>query len=405
MVVLQNAAPAADGKRAPPPIWLPLNKRGPVVKRPPPACNVAIAIPVKNEAERIGACLRALGAQTGGHQAQIVLLLNNCADDTAATVKALRPSLPSLVHVVECVLPPEQASAGHARRIAMQHAARLLQPGGVLLTTDADSQAGPDWVAGNLLAIRQGADAVAGQAVIDPVEAALIPQHLHEDDARECAYADLLDEIDARLDPDPADPRPRHSEHSGASLAVTLEAYHRVGGVPALPSGEDRAFVAALRQIDARIRHPPGLRVTVSGRIVGRAVGGMADTIRRRIVHQDSTIDDRLEPARNRARRAALRALFRKARDGGACPPVLAAALEVDIDELAAALALPFAGAGWAALEGCSPALQPWPVLRDDLSREARRARTILGRLRSRLSVPAAAGPADTALPVVAAPA
>jgi len=373
------------------------------VKHLPPACKVAIAIPVKDEAERIGDCLRALGWQGGGHQAQIVLLLNNCSDATAAVVRALQPSLPAVVHLVECVLPPEQASAGHARRVAMQHAARLLHPDGVLLTTDADSRAAPDWVSGNLAAIRRGADAVAGQAVIDPVEAALIPRRLHEDDARECAYADLLDEVDALLDPDPADPWPRHSEHSGASIAVTLDAYRRVGGVPAAPTGEDRAFIAALRRIDARIRHAPGLQVAVSGRIVGRAAGGMADTIRRRIVRQDPTVDDRLEPARDRARRAALRAAFREARDRLALPPALAVALEVGIDELAAALALPFAGAGWAMLEACSPILQQNPVLRDDLARETRQARQIRDRLRSRVSNPAAAGRAGTALPAAAA--
>ena len=365
-------------------------------------CNVAIAIPVKDEAERIGGCLRALAWQHGDHAHQAVLLLNNCADATAAAVRALQPSLPMLVHVVECALPPAQASAGHARHLAMEQAARLVRPDGVLLTTDADGRVAPDWLARNLAALRRGADAVLGEAVIDPAEAALIPAHLHEDDARECAYADLLDEIDARLDPDPADPWPRHSEHSGASIAVTLDAYRRAGGVPAVPMGEDRAFVAALRRIDARIRHAPGLRVAVSGRIVGRAAGGMADTIRRRIVRQDAAVDDRLEPARARARRAALRAAFRDARGRRAGPPALAAALEVGRDELAAALALPFAGAGWAMLEACSPALQQSPVLRADLARQTRRARQLLDRLR--VSDRGAVGPAGIALREAAAP-
>ncbi len=351
-----------------------------------PGCAVAIAIPVKDEAERIGGCLRSLAGRHGNPDHQVVLLLNNCTDATAAVVAALRPSLPMTVHAIECTLPRSQASAGFARRLAMQHAARLLRPNGVLMTTDADGCATPGWIAANLAAMRDGAKVVAGQAVIDPVEAALIPQHLHDDDALECAYADLLDEIDALADPDPTDPWPRHSEHSGASIAVTLDAYLRAGGIPAVKMGEDRAFVAALWRIDAPIRHALGVQVVVSGRTVGRAAGGMADTMRRRIVHQDSMIDDRLEPAHMRARRAALRVRFAAARRAGDCPPLLSLSLGVAHAELAAAMALPFVGAGWAMLEACSPALLQQGVARADLHRELRRARDIRNSLLNRFA-------------------
>ena len=71
----------------------------------------------------------------------------------------------------------------------------------------------------------------------------------------------------------------------------------RVGGVPCLHSGEDRALIGRLRLIDARVRHDPQISVIVSGRIEGRAQGGMADTMRRRMVKQDEFADDRVEPA------------------------------------------------------------------------------------------------------------
>jgi hypothetical protein len=161
--------------------------------------------------------------------------------------------------------------------------------------------------------LRRGADAIAGRIEIDPVEAVLIPSRLHEDDARECAYADLLDQIDAAINPELSDPLPRHTEHSGASIAVTLSTYRRAGGIPPLALGEDRAFFAALRRIDARIRHAPEVRVMVSGRTMGRAAGGMADTIRRRMINPDETLDDRLEPALDALRRAELRRLTRAA--------------------------------------------------------------------------------------------
>ncbi len=243
----------------------------------------AVAIPARDEADRIVGCLDALQGQIGARLDHIVLLVNNSRDATASRARAAAGQLGTAVHVIETVLPPEQANAGHARRLAMAHAARLVGADGVLLTTDADGQVDPDWLAANLAAIRDGADLVAGWVELDPVEWGRIPMRLHRDDARECAYDMLCDEIHARLDPDPADPLPRHTQHSGASLAVTAAAYERCGGVPAIPCGEDRALVDALRRVDARIRHALEVHVTVSGRTEGRSPGGMADTIRRRL--------------------------------------------------------------------------------------------------------------------------
>ncbi len=295
------------------------------------AAPAVVAIPAWNEAERIADCLSALGNQTrplaGG-----VLLANNCIDGTEAIAR--RVTLPFRLDIRSVALPPEQAHAGMARRLAMQHAADLAGPDGVVLTTDADAIVPPDWVELNLDAVCAGADAVCGKAMIDPREAELIPPHLHADDALECQYADLLDAIAEALCPDPADPRPRHIEASGASLAVTAAAFDRVGGVPLVATGEDRALVAALAGIDAQIRHDPAIRVTVSGRIVGRAPGGMADTIRRRIVQQDEFSDAQLEPAVDAYRRADFRRRVWAAWDDRDAEPDLAADLLLRRDVL-----------------------------------------------------------------------
>ncbi len=109
-----------------------------------------------------------------------------------------------------------------------------VRPDGVLLTTDADAVAAPDWIERNCKAIASGAEVVCGRVVLHPSEAALIPAHLQADDALECRLIELLDRIADRLDPDPADPLPRHTEAAGASLAVTPAAFRRVGGIPAL---------------------------------------------------------------------------------------------------------------------------------------------------------------------------
>ncbi len=156
-----------------------------------------VAIPVRDEAERIGGCLAALSRQSVPAD-HIVLLLNNCTDRTAEVVKEL-PKAHHQLHIIECNLDESLASAGVARAMAMKHAASLVdslrKDEAVILTTDADAEVPENWVEANLRAIEQGADAVCGMAVIDPLEALLIPRHLHEDDAREVAYGRLLDEI------------------------------------------------------------------------------------------------------------------------------------------------------------------------------------------------------------------
>jgi hypothetical protein len=220
-------------------------------------------------------------------------VVNNTSDATAAIARGFGGA----VEVIEVEFPPERASAGEARRMAMERAAELAGDGGVLLTTDADGRVPADWVAANLFHLRRGIDAVAGRAVLEPADAAAIPGRLHEDDALECAYAAALDEIASIVVPEVWDPWPRHTEHSGASIGVTVAAYRSVGGMPAAPMSEDRRFFAALRKAGLRIRHAPEIEVVVSGRLIGRAEGGMADTIRRRLRRADPYLDDALEPA------------------------------------------------------------------------------------------------------------
>ena len=256
-----------------------------------------VAVPVKDEAERITACVQALARQQDISASGIVLVVNNTRDATAAIVRALAGSAAVPIEVIEHEFPPEMASAGAARRMAMERAAALAGPDGTVLTTDADGRVAPDWVAANLFHLRRGLDAVAGRARLETADEAAIPARLREDDALECAYAAALDEIAARLVPVEWDPWPRHTEHSGASIAVTVEAYRRVGGMPAAAIAEDRKFFAALVANGARVRHAPEIIVTVSGRITGRAEGGMADTILRRMQRADPYLDDALEPA------------------------------------------------------------------------------------------------------------
>ena len=60
---------------------------------------------------------------------------------------------------------------------------------------------------------------------------------------------------------------------------VTRTVYCRVGRLPRVPVGEDKALIALLSLHDARISHCPTAHVIASGRTDGRAPGGVADTV------------------------------------------------------------------------------------------------------------------------------
>ena len=310
------------------------------------------------------------------------MLVNNCFDGTTAIAQALSIRLPYPLHVRSHTFATTTASAGHARRFAMQAAAELADQNGILLTTDADTVVAPDWIERNLLSLAAGADLVCGRVTVDPAEAALIPSHLHADDALERELTKLQDQIAARLDPDPADPWPRHAEAAGASLAVTVSAFDRAGGIPAIRSGEDRAFVQALARIDARIRHDPMVTVTVSGRIHGRAPDGMADTIRRRMCRQDEFTDSTLEPAIDGYRRIdfrrRVRLAWREQLSGRMSSSELAADLGIPGAKFRSMLNNLFFGAAWAKIEANSPFLVRRRVRFTDLPRQIAYARQLL---------------------------
>jgi glycosyltransferase involved in cell wall biosynthesis len=346
--------------------------------------RVVVAVPVKDEAELLEPCLIALTRQATSALDEILVFVNNSSDRSAALARQFAARSPIPVLVEDVVLPPEESHAGGARRRAMQWAASRVGEHGILLTTDADGVVAPDWAEVNLAAMASGAEAVAGRVVLDPGDEARLPPALRDADASECHYAALLDEIDARLDPDPGDPLPRHDEHSGASIAVTMAAYLRAGGMPRVASGEDREFFARLRRVDARIRHVHEAVVTVSGRIEGRAVGGMADTIRRRMVAIDAFLDGRLEPAHAAISRIAFRARLRWLFSGQAETREirrLAADLNVTAGLVRRCLASRYFGTAWMMLEARCPDLRHRPVPATAVDEQIALARNFLATL------------------------
>lgn len=270
-----------------------------------------------------------LGAPVARNAFEVVLVANNCTDETAQLARAYAGLLPYRLSVIEADLAPDRATAGGARRLAMDEAAGRLSagPDGIILTTDADSTVTPTWFANTCRHLRDGADCVAGTIDAEPPEIIRLGPDFLERGRLEDTYLRLVAEIYARCDPRSHDPWPNHRVSSGASLAVTLRAYRAVGGLPPQALGEDIAFTQLLDRRGFKVRHALDVAVMTSGRLDGRAAGGAADTMRYRRDVPDAICDDELEPALYTLRRAMIRGFLRRAcREGGlaaACERVL----------------------------------------------------------------------------------
>ena len=112
---------------------------------PPIRPGFVVAIPVRDEEERLPACLRALAQQRDrlGQPipptlVRIVVFANNCADQSASLARRLGEVCRSTIRVVEASLPPAAAHAGNARRAAMDIAEAWLVEGGESGRRDPD---------------------------------------------------------------------------------------------------------------------------------------------------------------------------------------------------------------------------------------------------------------------------
>lgn len=303
-----------------------------VIAPPSPHCEVCVIVPVRDEAENLTATLDALAHQIDlngrpfdRERYEIILLANNCSDDSAAIARCFAKQHSTLaLHVVEITLPPAEAYVGRARRILMDEAYRrltTLEHGrGVIASTDGDTRVAPTWVAATLHEIQEGADAVGGRILTDRAGRAALDDYARLCHLREVGYRYLVAELETYLDPDPYDCWPRHFQHFGASLAVTAQMYERVGGLPAVRTPEDVAFYQALLRVDARFRHSPAVRVVTSVRQVGRTKNGLANQLSEWAVmgrkHQPFLVESAAAiEARLRARRG-LRLFWRLSRGG-----------------------------------------------------------------------------------------
>ncbi len=216
---------------------------------------VGVVVPARDEEDHIGLCVESvLAALPAALDVAVCVVLDRCTDRTAeyvpASVDTVRNSRPLAVGTLRHL-----GLRRVLHRLAAHRTDRVW-----LLSTDADTTVGPEWVRDHLRHADDGAHAVAGLADLDgplTVDAA-------------GAYARILRD---------GDRAGGHAHVYGANLGIRADAYLAVGGFPAVPHGEDHALAARVRAGGYRLVTALDGRVRTSARTHGRASGGLADLL------------------------------------------------------------------------------------------------------------------------------
>ncbi len=246
-----------------------------------------MVIPVRNEAETLVSTLSAFinqknlnGSALDPRSFELIILANNCTDDSAEVVRKFQREHPRLqLRLAEISLAAKDANVGSVRRLLMNEAFfrfKIASKNGVILTTDGDTQVADDWIAANLREIESGAEAVGGRIIIAPDELAKMDAKCREFHLQDEDYRMLAAEIEALIDDIPHDTAPRHHQHFNGSFAVKTDVYEKAGGVPKVKYLEDVAFYESLQRIDAKVRHSPLVEVFTSSRRDGRSEVGLS---------------------------------------------------------------------------------------------------------------------------------
>ena len=287
-------------------------------------------VPVRDEADLLDECLRALyyqldfeGRQINLRRYEVIILANNCSDDSAAIARRFAQHHPGFrLHVVERTLGPSEAYIGRVRQLLMDEAYNRLvslnRKQGIIASTDGDTRVSPTWITAIQAEINGGADVVGGQIMTDRFSLAQLDSHVRWQHWRSLYYHHLKAKLEACIDPDPFDSWPRHQHHYGASLAVTVEMYKQSGGLPAVRTPEDVAFCQALVRMNAQFRHSPRVRVTTSARAIGRTDIGFANQLAQwAMMGQQTLLVESLEALETRFRsRRQIRELWQRVLNG-----------------------------------------------------------------------------------------
>ena len=247
---------------------------------------LSVIIPVKDEADGITETLHALRnqlAKTGigidPFCFEVLLLTNNCSDNSFDMVKSYQDQFPLFnLHVADIHLPTHHANVGTVRRLLMDAAYdRFMARGmhtGIIASTDGDTEVDKYWIHNIQDAIGKGNDAVGGRIFPKNTPSSCRLYHLQD-----VCYKHYVSRLAAHLNPMVHDPWPRHFQYFGASLAVTCSMYEQAGKLPQVPFLEDEEFRKALCRVDAKIRMCPNVKVYTSARLKGKVEVGFSEQL------------------------------------------------------------------------------------------------------------------------------
>lgn len=234
--------------------------------RTSPGWSVAVVIPALNEEAAIRPCIESVleSSQLIEHLSAlwVVVVADACTDRTAFRA---RNAVGSCGEVLEC----NARSPGTARQLGVAAALRHFESAEAsriwIANTDADSRVPQDWLDHHLRLAEQGVAAIAGIVQVDNVPG-------HGAEVAQLLLADYEVASDGT-----------HPHVHGANLGVRADAYLDAGGWSQLTVAEDHCLWNRVRERGWRVSSCAQSVVVTSGRLVGRARGGFADTLRTKL--------------------------------------------------------------------------------------------------------------------------
>jgi glycosyltransferase involved in cell wall biosynthesis len=232
--------------------------------------HISVLIPARDEEELLPRCLRSVlearAALPAGTSCDVIVAVDRSMDGSFDIARKMLRGVGTAIRSGAGVV-------GVARAMAAKEALsrRPLRTSRTwLANTDADCRVPRTWLKDQLEIADSGVEAVAGIIDVDSFEE-------HEAHVPQRFLSTYL------LYPDGT-----HPHVHGANLGVRADAYVRAGGWADLRTAEDHDLWARLRASGARTISPSHLRVTTSGRRVGRAPMGFAGALAE---HNEVTLD------------------------------------------------------------------------------------------------------------------
>ena len=206
----------------------------------PTTARVSVLLPVRDEADRVGPCLRALLAQRGLSQLQVLVLDDGSSDGTADVVRDLVEGDPRVRLLTGRPLPAGWLGKPHACQQLADAAT-----GDLLFFVDADVVLAPTAVAATVALLEEtGLDLLSPYPRQEAPGATALVQPLLQ-----WSWLTFLPLRVAERSP-----RPSLSAANGQLLAVRRSAYDRAGGHAAVRDAvvEDVELLRALKRVGGR---------------------------------------------------------------------------------------------------------------------------------------------------------